>query len=339
MIKINHIALATLAVLGTTAAMAQSTVTIYGRFNTTMEHQKLGDQSVTGMFSNSSRFGIQGSEDLGGGLKAGFTIESGFNSDSGTGAGANGSMNFARRSELNITGSLGMLRVGNFLPESYFATADQASMHNHDTGSSADILYHDPVWLGELGKANKIAYRTPKMNGFWAEGAMVLHEKAAAGAKKTGYDLAANYDKGPLSLGAGYTSVNDNWQVALRTAYTIGQFRLAGYYQHNKDTNQLATGGAGTRDNYRLSAMYTQGASQFHANIGRASNWSNIQDSAATQWTLGYNYNVSKRTKIYGYYSKIHNGIGRIHSGTSVLKANVAGGNFSTLAVGIRHNF
>jgi predicted porin len=49
--------------------------------------------------------------------------------------------------------------------------------------------------------------------------------------------------------------------------------------------------------------MYTMGASEFHANVGHANKWSNIADSAATQWTLGYNYNLSKRTKVYGYYT------------------------------------
>jgi predicted porin len=56
--------------------------------------------------------------------------------------------------------------------------------------------------------------------------------------------------------------------------------------------------------------MYTMGASEFHANVGHANKWSNIADSAATQWTLGYNYNLSKRTKVYGYYTKVNNSKG-----------------------------
>ena len=100
--KMTRVVLAVLAVAGTTAAMAQSSVTLYGRVNTTVERQKLGDVSTAGMFNYASRFGFKGTEDLGGGLKAGFQLESGFNSDTGTGSGwthPTTGMSFARQSE------------------------------------------------------------------------------------------------------------------------------------------------------------------------------------------------------------------------------------------------
>ncbi len=43
--------------------------------------------------------------------------------------------------------------------------------------------------------------------------------------------------------------------------------------------------------------MYAMGAFEFHVNVGRAGEYKNINDSDATQYTLGYNYNLSKRTK------------------------------------------
>ncbi|MEG2047656.1 MAG: porin, partial [Comamonas sp.] len=52
--KIQRLMLAVLAVCGTSAALAQSSVTIYGRVNTSIEQQKLGDNKVTGMFNNAS---------------------------------------------------------------------------------------------------------------------------------------------------------------------------------------------------------------------------------------------------------------------------------------------
>jgi predicted porin len=164
MTKMTRIALAALAVMGATTAMAQSSVTLYGRINTTVERQKVGDESVSGLYNNASRWGIRGTEDLGGGLKAGFTLESGFNSDTGTGSAwthPTTGMSFARQSEVNLSGGFGMIRLGNFVPESYYATADYISMHNHDTGSSSDALYYDPVWFGGLSTKNKIGYRTP----------------------------------------------------------------------------------------------------------------------------------------------------------------------------------
>ena len=74
--KTNRLALAVLALLGSTAAFAQSSVTLYGRVNTTVERQEVGNVKTTGLFNNSSRFGFKGTEDLGGGLSALFAIES-----------------------------------------------------------------------------------------------------------------------------------------------------------------------------------------------------------------------------------------------------------------------
>ncbi|MBS0467190.1 MAG: porin [Proteobacteria bacterium] len=337
--KANRILIAALALVGTSAALAQSSVTIYGRVNTTVERQKDGGVSTTGLFNNASRWGIRGTEDLGGGLKAGFALESGFDSSTGAGTGWPGlasvgnGINFGRQSEVNLAGGFGMLRLGNFVPESYYATADYVSMHNHDTGSSADALYYDPVWFGGLGTKNKIGYRTPNMGGFTVDAAMLLHERAAGTNNKNGFDLAANYNMGPLHLGGGYSYVNSNYQFALRALYTFGQFTVGGYYQRNKDDNQLVPTGAGTRNNFRLSGMYALGANEFHVNVGRANSWGHVSDSAATQWTLGYNYNLSKRTKAYGYYTRVNNDN---HASYNV---GFAGNDFSSFALGIRHAF
>ena len=338
MTKMTRIALAALAVMGTTAAMAQSSVTLYGRINTTVENQKIsGQSSVTGLVNNSSRWGVRGSEDLGGGLKAGFILESGFNSDTGAAA----STFFGRQSEVNLSGNFGMVRLGNFFPESYFASADYVSMHNHDTGPSSDALYIDPVWFGKLGTGNKIAYRTPTMGGFWAEGSMSLHEKAAGTNNKNGADLAANYNAGPLALGAGYSRADSNWQASLRALYTLGQFTFGGYYQRNHDNNFFGATSLGNRNNFRLSAMYALGASEFHVNVGHANSWSKASDSGATQWTLGYNYNLSKRTKVYTYYTRINNQANANYTASGAISSlqSAAGADFSSFALGIRHNF
>ena len=332
--KPSHLLLALLAVVGSSAALAQSSVTLYGRVNTSVEHQKTGDVSVNKMVNNSSRFGFKGVEDLGGGLKAGFQLESGFGSDDGTSA----TRFFGRQSELNLSGGFGMLRLGNFFPESYYASADYVSMHNHDTGTSSDALYIDPVWMGAgtptqgprvggLGTANKISYRTPNFGGFTVEGAASLSEKAAGTNSKNGYDLAANYNMGALALGAGYSQWNSNKQGSLRALYTFGQFTVGGYYQRN-DEDLL-----GTRNNFRLAGAYNLGASEFHLNVGRANSWSNRDDSAATQYTLGYNYNLSKRTKVYAFYTKVDNKI----NANYMTGAN--GIDFSSFALGVRHNF
>ena len=194
MIK-RSIALAVLATLASGAALAQSSVTLYGRLNVTAERQKVGSDTQTVLEDNYSRIGFKGEEDLGGGLKAGFIIEHGF--DPTTGAAA--STFWGRQSEVYLSSKLGMLRLGNFIQESLYATADVVSMHNHNTGTSADALYS---YFGS--DVNKVAYRTPEfVKGLWAE-ASIAEATAGTGGKRP-VDLAVNYDLGKLQLGAGYS--------------------------------------------------------------------------------------------------------------------------------------
>jgi predicted porin len=69
---------------------------------------------------------------------------------------------FQRQSEVNLSGSLGKLRLGRFGAATYFGIADYGALDepNHDTGSIADALY-DYV----MRNTNKIAYRSPVLAG------------------------------------------------------------------------------------------------------------------------------------------------------------------------------
>ena len=314
--KKTLIAAAVFATVGT-SAFAQSAVTIYGRLNETIERQKIGDDPNTWkMQNNSSRIGFKGSEDLGGGLKAGFQLEHGFNVENGQ---QSQSAFWARQSEVNLSGGFGMVRLGNFTSESYYATADYVSMHNHDTGTSADRLY---AYLGR--DTSKVAYRTPSFGGATLEGAVT-----EGGVGQRTYDFAANYDAGPLHLGAGYQKANPTDksadQIAVRALYELGAFTFGGYVQRDKDGYG---DGFGNRTTLRLSGMYVIGNAELHLNVGRAGKYSNVTDSAASQATLGVNYNLSKRTKVYTFYTKLSDG-----------NAEVYGGDFKSFAVGVRHNF
>ena len=323
--KTNRLALAVLALLGSTAAFAQSSVTLYGRVNTTVERQEVGNVKTTGLFNNASRFGFKGTEDLGGGLKAGFQLESGFNSDTG----ASAATFFGRQSEVNLSGGFGTVRLGNFFPESYYATADYVSMHNHDTGSSSDALY-----AGVMRDVNKIGYRTPTFGGLTIDAAVSLHEATTGTSGKNAFDLAVNYNLGALALGAGYSKQGDVNQFAARALYTFGAFTVGGYVQRDENGHSWASG---KRNSFRLAGAYNLGASEFHVNVGRAGEYKNTPDSDATQYTLGYNYNLSKRTKVYGYYTRVSNSSGARYVLNNA--ATPAGSDFSSVAVGVRHNF
>jgi len=335
--KKTSIFAATFLACGTFAAataQAQSNVTLFGLINTTVEYQKWGDTKKTAMESNESLWGVQGTEDLGGGLKAGFYLESGFLSDSG--AGTQGAMRFDRISQLSLEGNWGQVRMGRFYPQSYVATAVMVNLHNFDAGYSADWLYDHPQWFGKLDNANKVAYATPDIGGLVLEGAVSFHEKNTP-EEKYGYDLSAMYEaayaNNSLGLGAGYTKVGETNQWALRASHSWGPLTLASYFQRYSEKDPLGSNMRGTRNNGRIAAMYVIGNTELHANIGRAGKWSNVADSAATQWTLAYNYHLSKRTKLYSYYTRVDN-----KRGADYL-TEVAGNDFSSLALGLAHSF
>jgi predicted porin len=311
--KKTLIAAAVLATLGS-SAFAQSSVTIYGRLNLSVERQKpdSGDSNWV-MQNSSSRWGLKGSEDLGGGMKAGFQLESGFNPATGQAA----DRFFGRQSEVNLGGNWGTIRLGNFTSEAYYATADYVSIHNHDTGTSADFFYADTRLFKQ---SNKVAYRLPAFGALSVE--VATNTKDDSETDRT-TEIAANYDSGPLHLGAGYQKTGDLNQFALRGLYELGAFTFGGYVQRDEDVY-----GSGSRTTYRLAGMYAIGNAELNLNYGRAGKYSDVGSSAANQYTLGLNYNLSKRTKVYTFYTKVNDG-----------SAGLYGGDFSSFALGMRHNF
>jgi predicted porin len=308
----KQIALGLLAAAAAGGAFAQSSVTIYGRLNITVESQKFGDEDrQNSVVDNASRIGFKGTEDLGGGLKAGFQIEHGFNADTGSVRSTTSFWN--RQSEVNLSGAFGTVRLGAWTPDSYFATSDYIGMHNHETGDSSDALYGSTFKYD-----NKVGYVTPNMGGF--QGYLSVAEGSAT-TERT-YDLAGYFDRGPLHLGFGYEKQDEFKQFAIRGLYELGAFTVGGLVQRVSQPVE------GERTYFRVSGMYAFGASEVHLNIGRTGEWDNVAESDALQWTAAYNYNLSKRTKVYGYYTRIADG-----------DAGSYGGDFNALALGIRHNF
>ena len=305
---------AAVTALTTGAAFAQSSVTIYGRFNVTAEQVKLNGNKVKLLNDNASRLGFRGTEDLGGGLKANFILEHGFDASTGIPAGAF----WGRQSEVNLAGSFGTVRLGRFTSDAYFATADYVSLHNHDTGNSEDELY---AYIGR--NTNKIGYALPGFIKGLSVMASVSSNEGVVNQGRT-WDGAVNYDIGSLALGLGYEKAGDNNQVAVRGLYSLGPFTFGGYIQRHDDFVR------GQRTIYRVSGMYGLGASEFHLNYGHANEFSKITGSEASQFTVAYNYNLSRRTKVYAYYTKVDDAPG--------VKA-VSVGDRTAIAAGVRHNF
>jgi len=321
--------IAALSTVAAGSAMAQSSVTIYGRLNDSLEYQKVADTTVTKVQDSASRIGFKGSEDLGGGLKANFVIESGFATDTG----AAGSRFWNRESTVGISGGFGAIRLGNMpASEAYFATSDWLDMHNHGTGTSEDALYSYTV-TGTL--QNAIAYTTPTFGGASAAIQIGLTEGPAKPSKPLA--AAFNFDQGAIHAGLGYEDKDGLKSLAVRGVYELGAFTFGGYYERNSGSSVFYGVSDYKRNNFRVAGMYTLGASEFHLNFGKAGNVGGIDNTGATQVTAAYNYNLSKRTKVYAFYTQIKNDSGASYN--SEFTGVTAGAKLSSVALGLRHNF
>ena len=305
-----------------TAVAADSNVTVYGRLDTAITTAKVGGERINGLENSGSYFGFQGVEALGNGMKAGFVLESGFNADTGE----NSSTEFFdNRSELFLEGDFGTVRLGRFLNPSYYAVADRASFHNEDYGITADKLYRD---IGNIN--NRLAYTSPAFYGLTVESSIAFHERQdSQNNNKNAYDLAANYDRGNWSFGAGYTEQGDDKQYALRASWTEGAWTVSGYHQRAKEDAQKI-------NVTRLAVGYAIGAGEIHANVGRANGESRAD---ANQWTVGYNHHLSKRTKVYAFYSQLQNKRGADFGADVFNRTLTANQDLKSVSVGIRHNF
>jgi len=198
--KKNLIALAVLAASG--AAFAQSNVTLYG-----VADIWFGQTSGTGVESQTvlqsggvsgSRWGVKGSEDLGGGLKANFLLEQGFSID--TGAGAAGQA-FSRQSYVGFSGGFGEVKLGKM-----WTAYDDISGAGNSAFDSA--LAPSGIWKStgyNANPANSMYYASPSMSGFSGAISYSLGEnKTAAADAGNVTSVHVKYEGGPVYVGLGF---------------------------------------------------------------------------------------------------------------------------------------
>ena len=138
-----------------------------------------------------------------------------------------------------------------------------------------------------------------------------------------------------MHVGAGYSKVDNMTQFAISGYYEMGPFTISGYIQRDKDYFGLNTG---NRTNYRIAGMCTMGQMEFHLNYGRAGKAGNIANSEGDQATAAVNYNLSSDTKVYAFLTRLHDDGARLYI-NSFGAAPAGAGTFTSMAVGLRHNF
>lgn len=320
--------LACVALSASAAVLADDDgLTIYGKLDNAVERIQIAGERVTRLQSSGSYLGFTGKESLGDGLKVGFLLESNFQSDNGA---TSEDAFFNNGAEVFLESEAGTLRLGRYFNPSYYAVADRVSLHHGDSGVSLDWLY-----AGVENDSNRVGYKSPEWGGLTVEGAISLHEDNADLPRKNAYDLALNYDVGNWSFGAGYGKWDVAKQWALRATWSDGPWTVAAYHQRSQEWDAMAyavTPDDGKRNVTRVALSYAWEGSDVHANFGRANG---PQGQHAKQWTLGYNYHLSQRTKLYALYTTISN-----HNGASYgIDGMQANDQLKAVSIGVRHLF
>ena len=311
--KKTLIALAAVAATG--AAFAQSSVTLYGVADASLAKVtgKSAYLSSAGTMNNgTSRWGVRGTEDLGGGLKAGFNFEQGLSLNDGSLSKA-GAGEFGRAAWMNLSGGFGELRLGRTLNPSFYAAA---AWELTGAANYSVVVSQFGGVLGGIRNSSQIAYTTPNMGGFSATVGYVLKGNSAD--EKAKVDLNAIYANGPLSVALGYNKVQDaEKNVHVGARYNFGVFTLAGGIIDP----------AGDAKGFTIGGSVPLGPVNLVVDVARDTEFKD------TDLLVEVKYPMSKRTTAYAAVLRD----GKKKNGA--LGAATAGKDVNGLGLGIRHNF
>ncbi|MFC5520811.1 porin [Polaromonas jejuensis] len=329
-----------LAALGAMAgAYAQSSVALYGAADTWLGSTKetvggvgVNQTVINTSGVNGSRFGLKGTEDLGGGLKAIFELESGFKLDTGEFRTA-GAL-FDRHAFVGLQGGFGTVTMGR--QESSFDDLHGDVNHNYDavtfsaTGAVADngmADYTDRV-------SNSIKYTSPEYAGFSGSVLLGLGENKTASADATNiYSLHVKYEHGPLLVGYAYQQEKQAKDPVLLTqdknkfnligaSYDFGVAKLVGSYKTAKN--------ATTKDKeYQFGVSVPFGAAAISAGYAHSKSDAGDVTHTGKGYSILGTYDLSKRTRLYA---------GAQNTKAFVLNA-AAETKIVTYGLGIRHFF
>jgi predicted porin len=357
------------AALACAPAIAQtSNVTLYGVVDVGLTHAAGSVTNVTAVNPNryqSSRLGLRGAEDLGGGLRATFQLEADLLPDTGSGvttplagwastnnttASANGGLQFNRTATVGLAGSYGELTFGRTYTPTFLVDATYDPFTSNGVGfsliSGTGVFYTPVGSVNHLRASNLVTYVTPRFSGFAATLAYAPSE-AASTAPKDGRYLGArlSYAQGPLTADFAHGSttlaaIGDLKTTSIGASYDFGVVKPMFEWSEDK---QGAAGGNGSKKGYLLGALAPLGPGQVRFQ------WARVQRTdAATgtgnvkQLALGYVYNLSRRTAVIGTVTRLQNSN---YFNSPVAGYQVGGvvtspdGSVRAIDIGIRHMF
>ena len=360
------------AALASTAAFAQTNVTIYGVADlgqafVNVSGAGTSGASVSRLDSNSSLIGFKGVEDLGNGLKAVFQFESNVSADTNVGG-----LNGVRDSYIGLAGGFGTLVLGNIThPLRTMGAKVDLIPGAAGFGTMASVT-------GQIGglhtgaddrAANTVAYVSPSFGGLTGTVAYINGENrvstAAAGgvANQHAFQVAAQYDNGPIYAGVGYHKVNDTGlnatpAVVASAGENVSVIRAAGAYMFPTKTKVTALvdrtkldgaigGVEAKRLAWSLSVSQGFGKNTIGLQYGRSGNikadGANVADTSSSIASLIYTYDISKRTMIHARLSRLNNSSevnnGFYNNAVAQGLTTADGADYTGGMVGVRHSF
>lgn len=336
-------AIATLATAG--VAQAQSSVTMFGTIDVGVAHLTGENTSRTGVSTggaNISRIGWRGVEDLGGGLAASFWLEAGLNVDDGLGKATGGGLSFNRRSTVSLSSStLGEVRLGRDDSATFLNTLIfDPFLTNGVGGTNAFVMLGAPIQIN-----NAVSYfLPPNLGGFYGQVQHVFGEATKTSGQQDNnpgdYNgLRVGYQSGPLNVAGAYGKLRGSTEVAdlkianVGATYDFGMVRPTLLWASEENgTTKITAIEAGL--------VVPIGAGQLRAQVSRY----NTSNSSADwkKYAIGYGYNLSRRTQVYGTIAHLSNdgGSQRAIAVQGLLTpGNTLGGGSGGYEVGIRHFF
>ena len=339
------------------AAGAQAQVKLYGSLDVGFGSYKgAGQKSTTQVTSGNmmtSFIGFSGSEDLGGGLKAEFVLESFIGVDTGGTVTNNANGFWGRGSNIALSGGFGKVAIGQYdnalfvygLTYNPFGSSMYFSptmRHYYGYGVNNNVRASSGTYgpaktaavHADTGFVNSLTYETPTMSGFAGSLQWSPKESSAAGSKDS-FTLGVSYNAGPLSLALAYASIGSaSVGSGASAAATYGPEQKVTALGGSYDFGVVKAFAQYTSINNKAAAESDDKIWQLGASVPVSAAGSVLvsygQDKVSNKggtgkiFSLGYDHFLSKRTDVYAALSN--------EKATGLKSGN-------TFAVGIKHAF
>ena len=302
------------------AASAQSSVTLFGLIDLSVNNIKNGSQSQKLLSSNqlaSNRLGFRGVEDLGGGLRAGFWLEGGMTNDDGN----PGGQNWQRRSTVSLIGGFGEIRLGRDYTPTFWNHTVFDPFGTNGVGSQTNLMVAQNATSGANGTqvfdggaatlvraSNSVGYFLPALGGVYGQVMVAAGENAPATAGNKYIGGRIGYAGGPVNVAVAYgkTEITSNRdQVGLNVGFSFNLGFMTLLAQGHRYEVDITPALNRKQTNLMVGATVPFGASTLKASYGRAT--SDGLDRDGNQIAVGYQYDLSKRTAIYATAARVKN--------------------------------